>query len=111
METTYLICIELSFAARKLESSGGSSLHRANASSKSPEAVNCTICKIKMQKSAGNKIDIKESLYLGDTSRVYSSMPNIITCAIYQKQQIHTYTEITIHCNYFISSNQVQSTE
>lgn len=38
------MCIELSFAARRVESSGGSSLHKAKASSKSPDAVNCTIC-------------------------------------------------------------------
>jgi len=40
--------IELSFAARKFESSGGSSLHNASASSNSPEAVNCTICRANM---------------------------------------------------------------
>ena len=37
---THLIWIELSFADRRLESSGGSNLHRASASSKLPDAVN-----------------------------------------------------------------------
>jgi hypothetical protein len=44
------MCIELSFAARKFESSGGSSLHNASASSNSPDAVNCTICRAKYAK-------------------------------------------------------------
>lgn len=39
----HLIWIELSFAARRLESSGGRSLHNERASSKLPDAVNWTI--------------------------------------------------------------------
>ena len=46
----HLIWIDCSFAARRLESSGGSSLHKANASSKLPDAVNCTICKYMLYK-------------------------------------------------------------
>ena len=44
MENIHLIWIEPSFAVLWLASSGGSSLHKAKASSKLPDAVNCTIC-------------------------------------------------------------------
>lgn len=44
-ENKYLMCIELSLEALSDASSGGSSLHKDKASSKFPEAVNCTICK------------------------------------------------------------------
>lgn len=43
-----LIWIEPSFAARRLKSSGGRSLHSDKASSKLPEAVNWTICNTKL---------------------------------------------------------------
>lgn len=76
-ENTYLTCIELSLAARRDESSGGSSLHKDKAPSKSPEAVNCTICKamnIWRQIISNAKITLPNSSKKGNKPMIYRDL-------------------------------------
>lgn len=75
----HLIWIDCSFEDLRLESSGGSNLHKAKASSKFPDAVSCTICI--MEKSWNHTLKVN--------SVSNGSSPDFCTCEVRQGILLH----------------------